>query len=68
MYLPVINLALTTCALTFQMTVLYPWHTKLSLQLNALETKLDKLLDAHGKDKEKEMEMEMEKAKGKEKN
>ena len=54
MYLPVINLVISTCALTFQITVLYPWHHKLSLQLDALETKVDKLLEAREKDKQKE--------------
>jgi len=58
MYLPVINLAISTCALTFQITVLYPWHNKLSLQLDALETKVDKLLEAQGTKKEKDKEKE----------
>jgi hypothetical protein len=39
-HLPFINLAVTTTALTFQTTVLYPWHNKLSKQLEKIEVKI----------------------------
>ena len=29
-YLPIIALVISICALTFQVTVLYPWHEELS--------------------------------------
>jgi hypothetical protein len=31
-YLPIIALVISICALTFQVTVLYPWHEELSRQ------------------------------------
>jgi len=31
-YIPILALILSICALTFQVTVLYPWHEELSKQ------------------------------------
>ncbi len=37
-FVPILNLLVGSTALTFQVTVLYPWH-------NSLDKKLDKLID-----------------------
>ena len=34
-----ISLALSAAALTFQVTVLYPWHNEISRQLQSLEAR-----------------------------
>ena len=39
--LPFLNLLIATSALTFQLTVLYPWHKKLNNQLDDINKKLD---------------------------
>ena len=35
-WLPLISLIVGLCALTFQITVLYPWHEELSRELHKL--------------------------------
>ena len=35
-YLPILALILSICALTFQVTVLYPWHEELSREFAKL--------------------------------
>ena len=35
--MPFINFAISSCALLFQTTVLYPWHKELSLQIDRVE-------------------------------
>jgi len=35
-YLPIISLILAICALTFQVTVLYPWHEELSREFGKM--------------------------------
>jgi hypothetical protein len=36
--LPYVNLAIASSALTFQVTVLYPWHEKLEADFKALQS------------------------------
>lgn len=38
--IPKINLLVGTSALIFQITVLNPWHNKISIQINRLEDKI----------------------------
>lgn len=42
--IPKISLVVGACALTFQATVLYPWHNKISQDINDLKTRMDKIL------------------------
>lgn len=35
-WIPLISLVIGLCALTFQITVLYPWHEELSRELHTL--------------------------------
>jgi hypothetical protein len=39
-YLPLIAVILSICALTFQVTVLYPWHEELSKEFARLARSL----------------------------
>ena len=60
-FLPIFNFAIGTVALTFQMTVLYPWHQQLEEEFQELkkvqqqelykfhQLKVSKLLDMDGK-------------------
>jgi len=41
-YLPMIALVISICALTFQVTVLYPWHEELSRQFSRLASSVRK--------------------------
>ena len=38
--LPIINFCISSAALTFQVTVLYPWHNQISKQINNISTNL----------------------------
>jgi len=40
--LPVLNFCISSTALLFQTTVLYPWHNEISKQINNLETHKNK--------------------------
>ncbi len=37
--LPIINFCISSAALTFQVTVLYPWHTQISKQIDTIDNK-----------------------------
>ncbi len=39
-WIPLIALVIAVCALTFQVTVLYPWHEELSKQFGSLARKV----------------------------
>jgi len=39
--LPFLNLVIATSALTFQLTILYPWHNQLSKQLDYINKRID---------------------------
>jgi hypothetical protein len=41
-FVPLINLFVASTALTFQVTVLYPWHNNLEKKFNKLEQKIKK--------------------------
>ena len=41
-YLPILALILSICALTFQVTVLYPWHEELSREFAKLARAIKK--------------------------
>lgn len=40
--LPLLNFIATISVFTFQLTILYPWHYKLSKQIKELNEKIDK--------------------------
>jgi len=42
--IPVLNFVVAVSALTFQITVLYPWHQDLSKHLKQIECKIDQML------------------------
>lgn len=39
-HIPIINLAVASSALTFQITVLYPWHHQISAKIDSWESKM----------------------------
>ena len=41
--LPVINCMISTTALLFQVTVLNPWHAKISIQINDIQKQLKEM-------------------------
>lgn len=44
--LPLLNFIATITVFTFQLTILYPWHYKLSKQIKELNEKIDKYTNA----------------------
>ena len=44
--LPLLNFIATISVFTFQLTILYPWHYKLSKQIKELNEKIDKYTNA----------------------
>lgn len=44
--LPLFNFIATITVFTFQLTILYPWHYKLSKQIKELNEKIDKYTNA----------------------
>jgi hypothetical protein len=41
--LPLFNFTVTTTAFSFQITILYPWHKRLSLQIEQIQSDIKKI-------------------------